>query len=51
MAKSTEKVTDAATEARRAYKRKWNAAHKDKVKEYQKKYWERKAAELAKGEQ
>ena len=44
----TEKVNDAAAEARRAYKRKWNAEHKEQNRQYQKAYWARKAAELAK---
>ena len=37
-------MTEAAREARRAYKRAWNAANKDKVKAAQARYWERKAA-------
>ena len=37
-------MTDAAKEARRAYKREWNRKNRDKVKESQRKYWERKAA-------
>ena len=45
----TEKMNDAAAEARRAYKRKWNAEHREQNRQYQKTYWERKAAELAKG--
>lgn len=48
-------MTEAAKEARRAYKRAWNAKNKDKVKAAQERYWERKAkaaAEKAKaGEQ
>lgn len=39
-------MNDKAIQARREYKRKWNAEHRDKVKEYQRKYWEKKAAEL-----
>ena len=46
--KKTEKMNDAAAEARRAYKRKWNAENREKNRQYQKAYWERKAAELAK---
>lgn len=34
-----------AREARRDYKRKWQRDNKDKVKEYQRRYWERKAKE------
>ena len=37
-------MTEAAKEARRAYRRKWNRENKDKVKEAQRRYWERKAA-------
>lgn len=37
-------MNEAAKEARRAYKKKWNAEHRDKVKKYQRDYWERKAA-------
>lgn len=40
-------MTKAAREARRAYKRKWQRENPDKVKEYQRRYWE-KQAELAK---
>ena len=39
-------MTNAATEAKRAYMRKWRAENKDKVKAHQQKYWERKAAEM-----
>lgn len=38
-------MTDQAREARREYKRRWNAANKDKVKAAQQRYWERKAAQ------
>ncbi len=51
MTENTNTAADAAKEARRAYKRKWNAEHKEKVKEYQRKYWERRAAKLAEAEQ
>ncbi len=37
-------MTDKAIEARREYKRKWNREHADRVKTYQKNYWEKKAA-------
>lgn len=37
-------MTDQAREARKEYKRRWNAANKDKVKAAQQRYWERKAA-------
>ena len=36
-------MSEAAKQARRDYKRKWNAENKDKVKQYQRTYWERKA--------
>lgn len=42
-------MTDAAKEARRAYKRAWNAQNRDKVKEYQQRYWNKKALELQEG--
>lgn len=38
-------MTDAAKEARRAYKRKWNRANRDKVKAAQARYWDKKAKE------
>lgn len=37
-------MTEAAKEARRAYKREWNKKNRDKVRESQRRYWERKAA-------
>ena len=43
-------MNEAAKEARRAYKRKWNREHPDKVKQYQANYWNRKAQEAAKAE-
>ena len=36
-------MTEAAQEARRAYKREWNRQNRDKVKAAQARYWERKA--------
>jgi len=36
-------MSEAAIQKRREYKRKWNAENKDKVKQYQRTYWERKA--------
>ena len=38
-----DKMTDAAKEARRAYKRAWNKANPEKVKAYQANYWQKKA--------
>lgn len=39
-----QRMTEAAKEARRQYKREWNRKNKDKVRESQRRYWERKAA-------
>lgn len=44
MKKQTE-LTDKAKEARRAYQRKWRHDNKDKVKEHQKRYWNKVAEE------
>lgn len=38
-------MTEQAKEARKAYKREWYRKNPDKIKEYQARYWERKAAE------
>lgn len=38
-------MTDKAREARKLYKRDWQRKNKDKVKEYQRRYWEKKALE------
>ena len=40
-------MTDAAKEARKAYKRAWNKANPEKVKQYQANYWNKKAQQLA----
>lgn len=40
-------MTDKATEARRAYKRKWARENPDKIREYQARYWDRKAEQAA----
>lgn len=37
--------SEAAKAERRAYKREWNARNREKNKEYQHKYWERRAQE------
>lgn len=37
-------------EMKREYHRKWRAANKDKVKENNRRYWEKKALEKMKGE-
>jgi hypothetical protein len=39
-------LSEAAIEARRAYKRAWNARNKDKVKAAQRRFWEKKALEM-----
>lgn len=43
-------MTEAAKEARRAwrreYQKKWRRANPEKQKEYSERYWERKAAEM-----
>ena len=44
-------MTEAAKEARRAYKRKWNRDNPDKVKAAQERYWTKKAQEAAEQEQ
>lgn len=38
-------ITDKAVEARRAYKREWARNNPEKVRAYQKKFWEKKAEE------
>ncbi len=42
------KAIDAAAKARREYFRQWRSNNKDKVKEYNKRYWEKKALERQK---
>lgn len=39
-----QRMTEAAREARRQYKREWNRKNKDKVRESQRRYWEKRAA-------
>lgn len=39
-------MNEKALAARRAYKRQWAAANKDKVKAQQERYWAKKAAEM-----
>ena len=38
-------MTESAAEARRAYKRRWNAQNREKNREYMQRYWEKKAAQ------
>lgn len=40
-------MTEAAKEARRAYRREWNKTHKENIKRHQATYWEKKAREAA----
>lgn len=40
-------MTDAAKEARRAYKRAWNRANPERVKQYNENYWNKKAEQQA----
>lgn len=44
-------MTEAAKEARRAYKRKWAKENPDKVKAATERYWNKKAQEAAEKEQ
>lgn len=37
-----------ASEIRKAYLREWRAKNKDRVKQYNERYWQRKAEELQK---
>lgn len=37
-------MTEAEKKARNEYFRKWRAAHKDKVRQYNENYWNKKAA-------
>ena len=41
-------MTEDAKKARNAYKRAWNKANPEKVRQYQDNYWKKKAEELAK---
>ena len=38
-------MTDAAKEARKAYKRAWNRANPDQVRKYQENYWNKRAGQ------
>lgn len=40
-------MSKAALEARRAYQREWYAKNRDKKREYQQRYWAKKASETA----
>ena len=41
-------LTPAAREARNAYRRAWAKINRDKIREQQRRYWEKKAATAAK---
>jgi len=41
------RMSAAALELQRRYKREWQRAHPDKIREYAARYWEKKAAEEA----
>ena len=46
MAKERPTMSEKAKEARRRYKRAWNAANPDKVRAAQERFWMKKAAEI-----
>ena len=41
-------MDEKAKEARRAYSNAWRAANKDRVREYNQRYWKRKAEQMQK---
>lgn len=41
--KKKKKLSEEARKARNAYQREWNKNNRDKVKEYNNRYWEKKA--------
>jgi hypothetical protein len=43
--RNNNKMSEAAREARNAYKRQWAKANRDKVKAANRRYWEKKAVE------
>ena len=43
---TTPQLSPEAAELRRAYRRKWNAEHPEKVRRYNAEFWERRAAEF-----
>jgi Skp family chaperone for outer membrane proteins len=45
--KMAEQLSDAARKARNEYNRQWRKAHPDKVREYRRNSWERRAAREA----
>ena len=45
---SEQALSNEAKEARREYAKKWRAQNRDKVRENNRKYWERKAQQIQK---
>lgn len=43
-------MTTQAAEARRSYKREWAKRNPDKIREYQQRYWTKKAEEASRSE-
>ena len=43
------KLEEIARENEREYQKKWRAANRDKVKEYNKRYWQKRAIKLQQG--
>lgn len=37
------KISDNAAELRRAYQKKWRSEHKDRIREYNRRFWEKRA--------
>lgn len=46
MTTSNKQHSDMAAEARRAYYKRWRAANKDKVRQYNEAYWQRRAERM-----
>lgn len=51
MKNTSESVQELAAEGKRAYMRAWRAKNKDKIHQYNQKYWARKASEQRKKEE
>ena len=49
MSRKNTKMSEQANAARAAYYRKWRKKNPEKQKEYNRRYWEKKARELAAG--
>ena len=47
---SKKRICEQAAELRRAYQREWRRKNRDKVKESNRRYWERKALRMAEEE-